>query len=117
MEAEIVAIGLASMEVTWLNKIFCELTMPLPSPICLWSDSQGALARILNPVYGESTKHIDVKWNVAKETIEKRKMTLKFVAGSENVADILTKALDGSKTEFCRTGMGVLDVRPFSGDR
>jgi hypothetical protein len=113
MEAEFVAIGVAAMEVTWIVKFFKELNMPLSSPVCVWSDSQAAVARIRNPVHGESTKHIDVKWNVSKETIDRGEMELKFVSGSENVADILTKALDGAKTEFCRKGMGIHDVRPY----
>jgi hypothetical protein len=114
MEAEIVAIGMAAMEVQWYHEVMKELTLPLSSPVTVWSDSQGAVARILNPVFHESTKHIDVKWNLTKEKIQAGLMELKFVSGAENVADILTKALDGSKTEFCRNGMGVRDVRPFA---
>jgi hypothetical protein len=114
MEAEMVAIGVASMEVTWLHKIFIEMNLPLSSPVPLLSDSQGAVARIMNPVFSESTKHIDVKWNVAKEAIVAGRMTLDFVEGDKNVSDILTKALGGEKTEFCRKGLGVLDIRPFA---
>jgi hypothetical protein len=114
MEAEMVAIGLTSMEVIWYHKIFLELNLPLSSPIPIYSDSQGAVARIMNPVFSESTKHIDVKWNIAKETIEADRMSLEFVEGSKNISDILTKALGGEKTQFCRTGLGVLDIRPFS---
>jgi hypothetical protein len=113
MEAEIVAIGIAAMEVTWLHKIFYELSLPLSSPIQLWSDSQGAIARILNPVFSESTKHIDVKWNIAKEKIEAGEMTVRYVAGDKNISDSLTKALGGEKTDFCRTGMGVRDIRSY----
>jgi hypothetical protein len=114
MEAEFVAIGVASLEVKWLHKFFIELDLPLSSPIPVYSDSQAAVARIRNPVFSESTKHIDVKWNVSKETIETGEMTLKFVKGSENVADILTKSLGGEKTTFCRTGLGVRDIRPYT---
>jgi hypothetical protein len=113
MEAELVAIGLAAMEVIWLFKFFNDINSCFSVPINVWSDSQGAVARILNPVFSESTKHIDVKWSISKETIERGQMKLCFVPGAENVADILTKALDGSKTDFCREGLGVRDVRPY----
>jgi hypothetical protein len=113
MEAEMVAIGLAAMEVIWLCKFFNDINMPLCVPVNVLSDSQGAVARILNPVFSESTKHIDVKWAISKEAIERGEMKLSFTPGSENVADILTKALDGEKTNFCRNGMGVKDVRPY----
>jgi hypothetical protein len=109
-----VAIGVAALEVKWFHKIFIELNLPLSSPVPLYSDSQSAVARIMNPVFSESTKHIDVKWNISKETIEAKEMTLEFVEGDKNVADILTKALGGEKTEFCRTGLGVQDVRPYT---
>jgi hypothetical protein len=114
MEAEFVAIGVASMEVSWLHKIFTDMNLPLSSPVPVYSDSQGAVARIMNPVFSESTKHIDVKWNVSKEAIEAGRMTLEFVEGDKNVSDILTKALGGEKTTFCRKGLGVWDVRPFA---
>jgi hypothetical protein len=102
------------MEVTWYHKIFRELNLPLVSPVPVYSDSQGAVARIMNPVFSESTKHIDVKWNISKETIEAGRMSLEFVEGAKNVSDILTKALGGEKTEFCRRGLGVMDTRPHA---
>ena len=64
-------------------------------------------------MFSDSVKHVDVKWNMTQEKLEEGLVKLDFVSGALNVADSLTKAVDGSKTDFCRDSMGVRDVRDF----
>ena len=46
-----------------------------------------------NPVSTQRTKHIDVRYHHICESVAARKIELKYLQTSEQVADIFTKAL------------------------
>ena len=115
-EAEKVAIGTAAMEVLWQWQLLRELRMPLRFPVQVWADSTAAMAMIENPVNHEQTKHIDLKWNLAWDTVEAGCMKVNYIHTSKNLADLLTKVLTGVKTKAFREGMGVKDVRKIGAE-
>ena len=80
--------------------------MDLDPPI-LYSDSQSALQLIKNPVFHDKTKHIQGKMHYVREVAQEGGVTFAKVHTSNNLADMLTKAVPVAKTVLCRTGMGL----------
>ena len=113
-EAEKVAIGMAALEINYVWGLMREFGSPIRGPVQVWGDSTAAQAMVDTPICNEKTKHIDMKWIIAYDTFKLGRMRVDYVHTSLNVSDLLTKSVTGAKTSFCREGMGVLDVRPFS---
>lgn len=70
-----------------VNKVFC--------------DSQSGIHLAKNQVYHERTKHIDVKLHFVREIIAKGEVSLEKISTDDNPADMLTKALPGTKFNHC----------------
>jgi len=76
----------------WIQSLFQELGYNLvPTPIC--GDNQGSIFIGSNPVQERQTKHIDIRYYYICECIEDGKVSVYFVPGNENLADMFTKNL------------------------
>jgi len=53
------------------------------------------------------TKHIDIRFHYIREQIELGVIEAQFMAGSENPADMFTKALDRVKFQKFRQELGI----------
>lgn len=73
----------------------------------LFNDNQGAAKLSKNPVFHSRTKHVDVKHHFIRQALRIYPINLCYLATERMVADILTKALTGSKHHFCVTGLGL----------
>jgi hypothetical protein len=56
-------------------------------------DNQSAIALSKNPVCHDRSKHINVQFHFIRECIKEGRIKLDFVATTNQVADLLTKAL------------------------
>ena len=62
--------------------------------ITLMEDNEEAKAMAENPLLSSSrSKHIDVRWHIIRELIEKKELKVVHVASEWQNADIFTKAL------------------------
>ena len=57
------------------------------------ADNQGAIALAKDNKFHSRTKHIDLRYHFIREAVEARKIKMKYIPTSENVADIFTKPL------------------------
>ena len=64
--------------------------------------------KLLNPVLHSRTKHIDIRHHFIRDLVEKGLISLKFVPTKNQLADILTKALDYERFSFLRKSLGVV---------
>jgi hypothetical protein len=64
-------------------------------PMVLEMDNKGAIDLINSFSVGGRTRHIDVKQCFLRELKEAKVLVVKWIAGSENEADMFTKNLDG----------------------
>jgi len=91
-EAKYMAMSDTCQQIVWIQSLFQELGYDLaPTPIC--GDNQGSIFIGSNPVQEQRTKHIDIRYHYIRECIEDGKVSVYFVPGNENPADMFTKNL------------------------
>lgn len=101
-EAEYVAICSTAKEMVWLRKLAIELNTMQQRPIKLLSDSQSALKIAKSEKVAQRTRHISAQEAYLKELMEKGIINIEHVKGDENLADGLTKPLQGAKFSISR---------------
>lgn len=101
-EAEYIAASDACKELIWLQGFYNEIVPIMNRPeqrgVPLSIDNASALKLTKNPEFHGRTKHINIRHHFIRECVEKGEVTPQWIAGKENPADILTKAL--AKTLF-----------------
>jgi hypothetical protein len=60
-----------------------------------------------NPVQHSWTKHIDIRHHFLRDLVDSEVVSPSFIPTENQLADILTKPLDGSRFEFLRKAIGV----------
>jgi len=91
-EAEYMAMSDCSRQVMWIQSLLRELGFSESrTPIC--GDNQGSIFIASNPVQEHRTKHIDIRYHYIRERVEEGDVELFFIPGTDNPADLLTKAL------------------------
>jgi len=95
-EAEYMAISDCCQQAMWITNLFREIGFPI-LPITICGDNQGSLFIGSNPVQEKWTKHIDICYHYIRECIEDNKVSVVFVPGNDNLADMFTKNLDHLK--------------------
>nr|CAN79780.1 hypothetical protein VITISV_041885 [Vitis vinifera] len=70
--------------------------------IPLYYDNQSAVRLAENPVFHARTKHVEVHYHFIREKVLEEEVELKQIKSEDQVADLFTKGLSGSKFEsFC----------------
>ena len=88
---------LTTCELIWLKQLLQELRFEKDDQMTLVCDNQAALHIASNLVFHERTKHIEVECYFIREKIASGCMTISFFNSSDQLADIFTKSLRGSK--------------------
>jgi len=65
------------------------------------SDSQSAISLAKNPVLHSRCKYIQLRYHFIRELINDGDLSLLKILGSENPADMLTKAITIDKLRLC----------------
>ncbi|GJS33965.1 retrovirus-related pol polyprotein from transposon TNT 1-94 [Tanacetum coccineum] len=73
-------------------------------------DNKSAICVVKNPIYHSKTKHIEIQHHFIRDSYEKRLIEMVKIHTDNNVADLLTKALDGDSVERPITTAASLDV-------
>lgn len=108
-ESEYIAACEATKEAVWLKKFILELGV-VPSildPVELFCDNNGAIAQAKEPWSHQKLKHILRRYHLIREIVERGDVKISKVAGEDNVADPLTKALARAKHERHVRSMGL----------
>ena len=93
VEAEFMAFSKATTQALWLLKYFDKIGLLLPKPLKIFTDNNGSISNSLNDKNHWCTKHIDVQHHFIKEHTKSGDVIFQYTPTSENIADILTKAL------------------------
>ncbi|CAI7736066.1 unnamed protein product, partial [Closterium sp. NIES-53] len=101
-EAEIYAGAMAAQELRWLTYLLTDLGEPPRSPPVLYVDNKAMLALCREHRLEHRTKHIALRYFLARELQQRGQLRLAYVASQANSADIFTKALPpGDHQRFC----------------
>ena len=91
-ESEYISACSCAQEVMFFRQLASSIGIELNGPTTVFSDSQSALAMIVNPTNARS-KSIDIKYHYVRGTVSSQNIRFKFVPTAEQQADLLTKSL------------------------
>ncbi|CAI7762105.1 unnamed protein product [Closterium sp. NIES-53] len=92
-EAEIYAGAMAAQELCWLTYLLTDLGEPPRSPPVLYVDNKAMLALCREHRLEHRTKHIALRYFLARELQQRGPLRLAYVASQANTVDIFSKAL------------------------
>ncbi|CAI7790650.1 unnamed protein product [Closterium sp. NIES-53] len=92
-EAEIYTGAMAAQELRWITYLLTDLGEPPSSPPVLYVDNKAMLALCRQHRLEHKTKHIALRYFLARELQQRGQLRLAYVASEANTADIFTKAL------------------------
>jgi hypothetical protein len=108
-EVEYVATSVAANHATWLRELLREIGCGDPSPTPLLCDNQGAIRLIHNPEQHSRTKHIDVRYHLIRKLQDNAVIKTEYINTRQQLADFLTKPLDGPLFLRLRSEAGIYD--------
>ncbi|CAI7835072.1 unnamed protein product [Closterium sp. NIES-54] len=101
-EAEIYVGAMAAQELLLLTYLLTDLGEQPRSPPVLYVDNKAMLALCREQRLEHRTKHIALRYFLARELQQRGQLRLAYVASEANTADIFTKALaPGDHQRFC----------------
>ena len=84
----------------WLRHLLQELRFGKDEHMKLICDNQTALHIASNPVFHDRTKHIEVDCHFISDKITSGCMSTSFVNSNDQLADIFTKSLSGTRIKY-----------------
>ncbi|CAI7867887.1 unnamed protein product [Closterium sp. NIES-53] len=115
-EAEIYAGAMAAQELRWLTYLLTDLGEPPRSPPVLYVDNKAMLALCREQRLEHRTKHIALRYFLARELQQRGQLRLAYVAYEANTADVFTKALAPCDHQRFCTQLGLLALLDLSCD-
>ncbi|CAI5997259.1 unnamed protein product [Closterium sp. NIES-65] len=111
-EVEIYAGAMAAKELRWLTYLLTDLGEPPRSPPVLYVDNKAMLALCREQRLEHRTKHIALRYFLARELQQRGQLRLAYVASEANTADVFTKALAPCEHQRFCTQLGLVSVLP-----
>jgi len=108
-EAEYVAAGSCCAQILWMKQQLMDYGVECKE-VKIMCDNTSAIAITQNPVLHSRTKHIDIKYHFIRDHVEKKDITLEYVATEEQLADIFTKALCENRFSQLRLELGMIEL-------
>ena len=73
------AANIAAQEAIWLQKIFAGLFGQIPGPTVIHCDNQSCIQMLVNPVFHDKTKHIEIWYHYIRDMVQKGAVELQYV--------------------------------------
>ncbi|CAI7804337.1 unnamed protein product [Closterium sp. NIES-54] len=112
-EAEIYAGAMAAQELRWLTYLLTDLGEAPRSPPVLYVDNKAMLALCQEHRLEQRTKHIALRYFLARELQQRGQLRLAYVASQANTADVFTKALQPCYHQRFDTVLGLVPTVPY----
>ncbi|CAI7732957.1 unnamed protein product [Closterium sp. NIES-53] len=111
-EAEIYAGAMAAQELRWLTYLLTNLGEQPRSPPILYVDNKAMIALSQEHRLEHRTKHIALRYFLARELQQRGQLPLAYVATRANTADVFTKALPPGDHQRFVTLLGLVPTLP-----
>jgi len=108
-EAEFKSLANTTAEVMWVQKLLDELVIPHPLAACLWCDNLGAKYLSANPVFHARTKHIEIDFHFVREQVAAKRLDIRFISTTDQIADGFTKPLPEKQMVMLRDNLNLAD--------
>jgi len=105
-EDEYIAAGSSCTQLLWMKTLLGDYGFSQDTMV-ISCDNTSAINISKNPVQHSRTKHIDIRHHFLRDCVESEVVSLSFIPTENQLADILTKPLNGSKLESHRKAIGV----------
>jgi hypothetical protein len=105
-EAEYIAAGSYCTQLLWMKKLLGDYGFSQDTMI-INCDNTSAINISKNSVQHSRTKHIDIRHHFLYDLVESKVVSISFIPTENQLADILTKPLDGRRFESLRKAIGV----------
>ena len=93
-------------ETKWLAGLLEELGLAKKSPApIIYGDNQSTQELSKNDIKSERTKHIDIKYHFVQDEVKSGRVQLQWIPTTEQLADVLTKALGGPQHHALRSAL------------
>ena len=99
-EAEYMALSDALGECDWIKKLLNDMKIEFEQPIPIYEDNTSCIRIAVEPREYKRMKHIDVKYMLIRDQVEKGEYEIIQISTEDQTADIMTKGLD--KTLFTK---------------
>ncbi|CAI7842459.1 unnamed protein product [Closterium sp. NIES-54] len=103
---------MAAQELRWLTYLLTDLGEPPRSPPVLYVDNKAMLALCREHRLEHRTKHIALRYFLARELQQRGQLRLAYVASQANTADIFAKALQPCDHQCFCTMLGLVPTWP-----
>ncbi|CAI7745847.1 unnamed protein product [Closterium sp. NIES-53] len=111
-EAEIYAGAVAAQELRWLTYLLTDLGEQPRSPPILYVDNKAMIALCQEHRLEHRTKHITLRYFLARDFQQRGQLRLAYVATRANTADVFTKALPPGDHQRFVTVLGLVSTLP-----
>lgn len=95
-ESEYIGLSRAAQQAVWLASFLSEVDLAQEGPITMLRDNFGSVCLTENPKRHALVKHIAMRHHYVREKVSSGEVQVKRVRSGENIADIFTKALNGT---------------------